>query len=196
MLQRAKPFKPFKFFLDAIDPDRLPQLVGLQLLQDLWVRGESACCAHHVTGNTLAPFPDTPAKDVLMTVALYDQQVTTLGAQLAAATRGLPNLEGSVLLDRPLVPVADGPVDSAHVVYDTGSYQLGVHDDLIPPLANQPAARDDNRCDPHGLRAFIPASLTQLAGFLEGDGIQNFCDGPCDAAVPAEQPEGGPVCEP
>ncbi len=130
-----------------------------------------------------------------MTVALYDQQVTRFGAQIAAATMGLPNLEGSALTDLPLVPDAEGPAASAHVIYDTGSYRLGVDDAFIPPLANLPAAQDDNRCDPHGLRAFIPASLTQLAGFLETGVIENSCNGLCDAAEPLEQPLGGPVCE-
>ncbi|MCG8589788.1 MAG: hypothetical protein MJE66_10900 [Proteobacteria bacterium] len=206
ILQRAKPFAPFQAFLDAVDPDPLLQVLGLQILHELWVRGEPAGYAHHVTGNTLPPLEgplfSTNKKQILMTVALYDQQVSNLGAQIAAATLQIPNLEGSVLPGLPGLEDAAGPQRSAHVVYDTGSYVLGEDDPLIPPLANQRAPVEDNRCDPHGLRGFIPASLEQLTNFLstagkDGGRIVNFCAGACDAAEPLELPGGADApCEP
>jgi hypothetical protein len=198
LLPRAKPFKPLQAFLDAVDPDPLNQALGLLLLGELWTQGEPAGYAHHITGNTLPPLPGTPAKQVLMTVALFDQQVSTLGAQIAAATLGLPNLVGSVNADLPLVPDASGPLPGAHVLWDTGSYVVGEDDALIPPLANLPVQIDDNRCDPHGVRAVIPASLEQVFRFLRPGGtVQNFCDGTCDADGPRELPEGlGVACMP
>jgi hypothetical protein len=191
LLQRAKPFQPFQAFLDAVEPDPLVQALGLTLFHEQWVQGEPAGYVHHVTGNTLPMLsPDTPPKRVLMTVALYDQQVSTLGAQMAAASMGLPNLDGSVNDELPLVDDSAGPQDGAHVLFDTGSYVLGVHDPFIPPLANQFAVVE-NRCDPHGLRLRIPAALEQTLRFLRPGGVvENFCDGRCDAEGPVELPFG------
>jgi hypothetical protein len=197
LLQRAKPFKPFQDFLDIVAPDPLTQVLGLQLLHELWVRGESAGYANHITGETLPPFPGTNTKRVLMTVARFDQQVSTLAAQISAATLGLPNLVGSVETNLPLVPDVGGPLASAHVMYDTGSYVLGEDDQYIPPLTNRPAAVDDNDCDPHGLQALIPAALWQLSTFLRSGEIENFCNGACDAAEPLELPFGADeACQP
>lgn len=203
LLQRAKPFKPLQQFLSVVDPDPLTQTLGLQILHELWVRGESAGYAHHITGNTLAPLEGplygTNEKQILMTVAQYDQQVSPLAAQIAAATLGIPNLvPGSVREERPLVPDVSGPIESAHVLYDTGSYVPGEDDAFIPPLANRPAPEDDNQCDPHGLRGFIPASIQQLTAFLRPGGVvENFCDGACDAARPLEIPSGTATpCDP
>jgi hypothetical protein len=60
----------------------------------------------------------------------------------------------------------DGPVDSALVVYDTGSYdifrpahyQTKGSGPLIPPLRN---LIPSGTCDPHAARVVIPASLDQ-----------------------------------
>lgn len=203
LLQRAKPFKPLQQFLNVVDSDPLTQTLGLQLLHELWVRGESAGYAHHITGNTLAPLEGprlgTNEKRILMTVARFDQQVSPLAAQIAAATLEIPNLvPGSVREELPLVPDAGGPLASAHVLYDTGSYVPGEDDAFIPPLANRPAPEDDNECDPHGLRGFIPASIQQLTSFLRPGGVvENFCDGACDASRPLEIPGGmATPCDP
>jgi len=192
LVQRAKPFKSFQAVLEVIDPDPMVQLIGVAMIHELWVKGEPAGYAHHITGNTLAPLPGTSPKDVLMTVARYDQQVSHLGAQIAAATLGLRNLPGSVLTDLPGVPDVSGSMRSGHIVYDTGAYQAGTATGgFIPPPVNRPAGDDDNRCDPHGLRFTIPASLGQLLRFLQPGGvIENFCHGVCDASGPLELPGG------
>jgi hypothetical protein len=195
LLQRATPFIAFETFLNLIEPDPNVTLLTLALLHERWVRGESAGYATHVTRN---PLPGTNAKRVLMTVALFDQQVANLGSQIAGATLGLRNLEGSVVRDLPLVPDRSGPLPSAYVVYDTGSFdpENPAHAPFIPPLVN--LAGEPNRCDPHGRRGFIPASVEQLLGFLRPGGeIENFCNGLCDAAEPFEIPFGDDApCDP
>lgn len=199
LVQRAKPFKSFQAVLEVIDSDPMVQLIGLGLLHELWVKGDPAGYAHHITGNTLPPLPGTSPKDVLMTVARYDQQVSTLGAQIAAATLGLRNLPGSVLTNLPGVPDVSGSMRSGHIVYDTGAYQPGTATEVfIPPAVNRPAGQDDNRCDPHALRFTIPASLAQLLRFLEpGGAIENHCNGVCDASGPLELPGGlDTACDP
>ena len=69
----------------------------------------------------------------------------------------------------------------------------------LHPAVRQPCRRRPNRCDPHGLRGLIPASVDQLLGFLTPDGkIENFCaDGVCDASEPNEIPFGAATpCDP
>ncbi len=190
LVQRATPFLPFEQLLaitGIAEPTELA--LGISLIGQLWVRGESAGYARHITRD---PFPGTNPKRVLMTEAWLDQQVSNLGTEIAARTLGLPNLKrGSLVSGQVGIPDRSGPLASALVVYDTGSFDLDDPEDapFVPPLANQQA--EPNRCDPHGLRGFIPASLRQLIGFLQPDGlIENFCNGDCDAAEPLELPFG------
>jgi hypothetical protein len=194
LLQRAKPFKQFEAFVSFVNQDPTEQLIGYGLNHELWVRGEPAGYANHVTGRPLAPLRGTPRKEVLVTAAWLDQQVSNLGSQLLARTLRLGMLEGSLQRGLPGIPDTTGPQKSAYVVYDTGSYDLenDAHRRFIPPIGNRPALADDNRCDPHNQRQVIPASIDQLLGFLTPHGaIENFCaDGVCDASEPNELPFG------
>jgi hypothetical protein len=197
LMQRATPFLPFEFLLGLtgiVDPMQVA--LGLGLIHELWVRGESAGYARHITKD---PLPGTQAKRILMTEAWLDQQVSNTGTEIAARTLGLPNLRsGSLVSNLVDIPDASGPLDSALVVYDTGSFDFDnpAHAEFIPPLANLQAV--PNGCDPHGLRGFIPASIQQLLTFLQPGGrIENFCNGACDAGEPFELPGGADApCDP
>ncbi len=209
LLQRATPFLQFEDLLLLTSlGDPMDQAILNSLIHELWVRGESAGYATHITGNTFDP--QTPAKHVLMTVAYLDQQVSNQGAEISARTLGLPMLEGSLLSGIAEIPDRAGPLDGAMVIYHTASFDLDnpAHEPFIPPLANRQARV--NHCDPHGRRTFIPASLEQLVTFFQPGGqIENFCDGLCDAdptvtrtlstgeELPIEMPFGDPVaCDP
>lgn len=198
LLQRSFAFAPFSGFLNVFEPDPLRQALGLQVLHEIWARGESAAYANHITGTPLAPLPGTNAKHVLLTPGRYDSVVHPLGAQIAAATMGVANIDGSIETNLPLVLDASSPQDSGHMLYDTGSYVLGEDDAFIPPLANEPPADDGGSCNPHGRAAVIPAALLQLISFLTPDGVvENFCHGLCDAAEPLEIPYGEATpCDP
>lgn len=169
--------------------DPIQQRMLLLLTHELWVRGESAGYATHVTRD---PLPGTNVKNVLLTAALYDQLVTNLATELAARTLGVPSLEGSILPARPGIPDVSGPVSGAVQFYDAGTFDPNdpVQASFIPPLTNvQPVA---NRCDPHGRQAFIPASIDQLFEFLRPGGeIRSFCNGACDGGEPYELPYNG-----
>jgi hypothetical protein len=190
LLQRATPFAPFELFLQAIEPNPNVHLITLAFLHETWVLGESAAYATHVTSD---PLPGTNAKNVLMTVALYDQQVSNIASEIAGATLELPNLVGSVMPELPRLPSRRGPLTSAYVVYDAASFDASnpLQAPFIPPLTNVQAL--GNRCDPHGRRGFIPASIEQLLAFLQPGGlVENFCtdDGLCNASEPFEIPGG------
>lgn len=201
LLQRATPFLEFQSALQLTgitDPMQTVLLLGL--MHELWVRGESAGYATHITSN---PLEGTNVKNVLMTAALYDPEVSNQGTEIAARTLGLPSLIGSILPNRPLIPDEAGPLPSALVFYNTGDFDSNNAADVpfIPPLANlQPQL---NHCNPHGEQAFIPAAIQQMLTFLKPAGqvinsgqVVNYCNGLCDAGDPTELPHGNPPCNP
>ena len=186
LLQRATPFLEFQIVLDltiefdaTTGPNPTRQILGLSLVNELWATGESVGYASHITEN---PLPGTNRKQVLLTMAWLDEQVSNQCTEITARTLELPMLRGSLLSGLPQIRDREGPLESAMVVYDTASFDLSdpAQQSIIPPLANRPSRR--NRCDPHGRRQFIPASLRQLVAFLQPGGrVVNFCDGICDA---------------
>jgi hypothetical protein len=196
LLQRATPFVLFQGALELTGiGDAMDQALLLGIIHELWVRGESAGYATHITSD---PLPGTNAKHILMTSAFVDQQVSNQGTEIAARTLGLPSLIGSLQTNLVDIPDQAGPLPSALVMYDTGSFDLDnpAHAPFIPPLANLQA--ESNRCDPHGLQARIPAALEQLRTFLQPGGqVVNYCNGRCDAGEPFELPDGKDApCDP
>ena len=196
LLHRATPFLQFETLITLLNRDALDQALGLGLQHELWVRGEPAGYATHVTSN---PLPGTNAKQVLATVALYDHQVANLGSQLLGRTLRLGTLEGSAMRGLAGQPDLEGPQDSGYVVYSTGSFDPNnpLHLPFIPPLVNEQVQID--KCDPHGRRGFIPASVAQLQQyFTPGGKLENHCtdDGVCNASEPNEWPNGLTPCDP
>ena len=196
LLQRSTDFSQFENALRLTGiTDPIQTALGLGIIHELWVRGESAGYATHITGNPLA---GTNAKNILMTMAWLDQQVSNVATEIAARTLGLPNLVGSLRANLVEIPDRPGPLSSALEIYDTGSFDLNnpAHAPFIPPLANR--APTTSCCDPHGLRGYIPASVQQLRAFLQPGGqITNYCNGLCDAAEPSELPFGRATpCDP
>ena len=180
LLSRATPFRELEDLLfNFTQPNVTIQALGIQLIQELWTRGEPAGYARHVTGSNAEPLPGAGPKKILMTVARFDHQVSNQASEIMARTLRIPSLEGTAEPDKPGIPVLPGPLDSALVYYDSGALVPGVDDQDIPPLMNRRVAR--GRCDPHSARLTTPASLDQLSTFLQPDGeIVNFCDGICD----------------
>jgi len=186
LLQRSTQFGQFQALLAGIGlSDPMQTLLGVQLQHELWVASEPAGYARHVTADRLPG--SGAASHVLMTAAWLDKQVSNQCTEVAARTLGLPNLLGGSIVQG-LQAIADelGPLDSAFVMYDTGSFDLfnPQHEPFIPPLAN---LIPSNRCDPHSARPRIPAAIRQVIGFLAPGGpVENFCNGFCDAGDPTE----------
>lgn len=201
MLQRATPFILFQDLLLITGlTDPMMVALGLQIIHELWVRGEPAGYVTHVTSNPLA---GVNPKNVLISQAYLDQQVSNQCTEIQARTMNVPSLVGSNRSGMPQIPDVAGPLTSAYVEYDTGSFSFGIpeHAPFIPPLANLQAT--PSGCDPHGLQGFIPASVQQLATFFADGGISNFCSGPgsvCDTISSpgdlSELPKGEAACDP
>jgi hypothetical protein len=190
--------------------DPMDTALGYGLLHEQWVSSEPASAARHVTGLVDTPLDDPsgsplPGKKMLMTVAWVDHQVSNQASEILARTLGIPQLLGSLQQGLAGIPdVAEGPsgLDSALVTYDTGSFDVfdaGL-DGVTPGLSNTIVSPD--KCDPHGYRFPIPASLDQLLEFLQPGGtIFNYCtdDGVCNASDNNERPDGvapAALCDP
>jgi len=172
--------------------DPLDTLLLYALAHEVWVSGEPAGYATHVTKDPLPGSSPDPihrtGKKILFTPAWLDKTVPNAPTEVAARTLGLPQLAGSTQKGMPGIPDAAGPLDSALVMWDLGSFDLfdpadQVH---IPPLSNAVAT---TACDPHGARWSVPAGIQQMLEFLRPGGqIRNTCrdDGQCNASEPYE----------
>jgi len=163
LLDRSHDFDTFFTMFRTMYPDPMETMYWLGLIQTLWDQGDPA--GYGLTVNQ-DPLPDTPAKTVLMQVAIGDRQVSTLGAHVMARAYG------ATLLDPPArevwgLPTTSGDVQgSALVEWDYG---------LDEPYTN--VTSDD--ADPHEWprREFL--AQEQMYHFFTEGVVVNTCDGPC-----------------
>jgi hypothetical protein len=186
LLQRSTQFGPFDQLLAGLGlTDPMQVILGVQILHELWVASEPAGYARHITSDPLPGSGDP--KRILMTPAWLDKQVSNQCSEAAARTMQLPNLvPGSIQRALQGIEDREGPLDSAYVMWDPGAFDIfnPAHQPFIPPLAN---VIPSDVCDPHGDRPRIPASIRQLAQFLQPGGqVVNTCNGLCDGGEPDE----------
>ena len=193
LIQRSTQFTAFQQLFQTIGLiDPMQTVLGIGLLHELWVSAEPAGYARHITTDVL-PGTLTP-KHILMTAGWLDKQVSNQCTEIAARTLELSSLDGSLQHGLQQIPDTVGPLDSAFVMYDTGSFDLfnPAHQPFIPPLSN---LIPSPVCDPHVRRPQIPAGILQLVNFLQPGGqVVNFCSGVCDAGSAIEQPPS--ACDP
>jgi hypothetical protein len=176
LLQRSVDFDLYKLILDVSYPEPFVQLLGIDLIQMLWDRGETNGYAQHLTR---APYPRTPRHTVLLLGAVGDHQVSQFALQVEARTMGIPAHLPLVGPGREhggengwgLVPIDRYPWDgSAYFLWDTGA--------ALAPLENV-APREGH--DPHDDTPQIPAVQALKDAFWHPDGtVIDVCDGaPC-----------------
>jgi hypothetical protein len=184
MAQRGISFRTFAGFAFHHYSDQSMHPVLLDLIQQLWDRGDPAGYAQHMTS---APLPDTPSHVVLMQVAYGDHQVSTYAAALEARTIGAsvhaPALDfntnrardSNIVFGIPAIG-ASPFAGSALVIWDSGPGRV-----QPPPLANVPPVESPTNRDPHPDVRFTPAAQQQMSDFLTPDGaVVDVCGGaPC-----------------
>jgi hypothetical protein len=189
LLQRSTDFTPFANFLYGVAPgggytDSSIHPLILDLMQQLWDRGEADGYAAHMTSDAL---PGTPAHKVLMHVAYGDHQVSHYAAAVEARTIGahahqpaldLPARSQDENLFFGIPAIQSYPFDgSAIVIWDSGPGLVPP-----PPLTNTPPTVGR---DPHGdVRATV-AARAQKSAFLDANGsVVDVCGGqPCHTDV-------------
>ncbi|MBM4243004.1 MAG: hypothetical protein FJ148_04210 [Deltaproteobacteria bacterium] len=173
LLQRSVDFDDYKLIYAPAYPDPYDQLIGIQIIQMLWDRGETNGYANHVTRD---PLPGTPVKKVLLLGAVGDHQVSEYSLQIQARTMAV---NGHVPLAAPdrtinedkgwgIEPVPSYPWDgSAYFLFDTGA--------VLSPLGNVPPREGH---DPHDDTPRIPAAQDLKSAFLRPDGVVlDVCNG-------------------
>lgn len=163
LLHRSADFTTFFVIFQTMYPDPAHVTLWLGLMQALWDSGETS---GYATVTTADPLPDTPAKDVLLQVAVGDKQVTTLGAHMHARALGASLIDPTVREVWGLQSAASVSEGSALVEWEYG---------LEEPVENVPPTGED----PHESPRRELAGQQQIAWFFETGEIKNFCEGEC-----------------
>src|SRR5207237_955950 len=146
--------------------DPLDVVLAINLFQMRWDKVEGSGVAQAVQQGTLT---GTPAKQLLIQVALADEQVPNIGSWWQARTMGIP-----VLGPSPMTPwgltVRDTPLagGSAIVILDGGA--------PMPPVTNTPPAQDLKM---HAMPRKQGATRRQIQEFFATGRIVNECAGAC-----------------
>jgi hypothetical protein len=189
LVQRSTDFAPFGTILYGAYPDQSSHPLILDLMQQLWDRGDPDGYAQQMTSH---PLPDTPSHQVLMQIAYGDHQVSMYAAAVEARTIGASAYEPALDLatnrrrDRNLfygIPaIAAFPFrGSAIEVWDSGAGRV-----QPPPVGNiAPVDNTTTNIDPHPDPRNTPLARVQKSDFLEPNGvIVNVCAGrPCRTSV-------------
>jgi hypothetical protein len=184
LVQRSTDFAPFGTLLYAAYPDQSSHPLILDLMQQLWDRGEPDGYAEQMTTD---PLPGTPSHQVLMQIAYGDHQVSMYSAAVEARTVGASAYQPALDLssnrsrDRNLFyglpTIRSFPFNgSAIEIWDSGPGHT-----QPPPLTNTAPVDSATNQDPHEDPRVTPAAQAQISDFLTPSGrVTNICGGrPC-----------------
>jgi hypothetical protein len=161
LLNRSVDFDMYFGLLKQGFGDSRDLQIILALIQGMWDEAEPTGYSHRIDND---PFPNTPSHDVLITAAIGDHQVTTLGAHIMARAVGAPHLDTGIREIWGLEQVSDMNAGSTYV-----EYSFGLPED---PLENVPQTACD---DPHGKLRQLPENREQRHVFFQTGVVENFC---------------------
>ena len=171
LLTRSADFDDFLEIFRINWPDPKHLSLWIALVQTLW---DSAEPSGYAAVTTADPLPGTPAKDVLLQVAMADKQVSPLGAHFMARGYGARLIEDPVRAPWGLETAPSGWAGSAIVEFD---YGIDVPHENVPPTGP----------DPHEWPRRERAGQDQIDHFFRTGEVVHFCEGPCgDPARGAE----------
>jgi hypothetical protein len=168
LLDRSADWPQYRTILNGGYADSLDDTLVIGLCQMRWDKVEGSGVVNTVlTGAPTAPI----AKQLLMQIALSDEQVPNLGSYWQARSMGI-----QVLGPTPVTPwgltVATGPLEvgtSAMLIMDGGA--------PAPPSTNVPAPKVDPSM--HDLTRTQGATRRQIKEFYDTGTIVNECAGVC-----------------
>ena len=165
LLDRSADWPTYQLILNGAYPDLLDVTLAVSLFQMRWDKVEGSGIAHVVTAG--AP-TGVPPKQILMQVALADEQVPNIGSWWQARTMNIPVVGPTPTtpwgLSAQAAPLAGG---SALVIMDGG----------VPPPPTGNVAPPD--LGMHNLTRNQPAARRQIKAFFETGRIVNECAGAC-----------------
>lgn len=165
LLERSADWTTYSAILSSAYPDALDVTLAVSLFQMRWDKVEGSGVANSVLAG--AP-TGVPPKQLLIEIALGDEQVPNLGSYWLARTMGIPILGPTPTTPWGLaVQPSPLPGGSAMVIMDGGAPP--------PPVANLPPTSSGM----HDLTRKQPATRRQIKAFFETGQIVNECDGAC-----------------
>ncbi|MBV8759647.1 MAG: hypothetical protein JO257_20325 [Deltaproteobacteria bacterium] len=168
LLDRSADWPQYRMVLNAAYPDPLDDELLINLMQMRWDKTEPAGIANTVLDGTAT---GVPPKQILMQIALGDEEVSDFAAYWEARTMAIPMVTPSPTtawgLDRApgLIP------PSALAVYDCGAPPLPLTNTPPPKTACAPAGRSEL----HDLPAHVAAGRRQMAEFYATGQIVDEC---------------------
>ncbi|HEU0032463.1 MAG TPA: hypothetical protein VFQ53_17645 [Kofleriaceae bacterium] len=165
LLERSQDWPIYRTTLNGAYPDPLDVTLAISLFQMRWDKTEGSGVANSVLVGTPT---GVPAKQILMQIAIGDEQVPNAGSYWQARTMQIPLLGPSPTTPWGLT-VQDSPLaaGSALVIYDGGAPPV--------PAENVPAVD----ADMHNLTRNQPAARRQINEFFTTGQIINECSGAC-----------------
>ena len=166
MLERSSDWPTYRTILLGAYSDPLDVVMAINLFQQRWDQTETSGIANVVLAGTAT---GVPPKQLLLHMAIGDDEVPNLATEWQARTMGIPVLAPA----SPYVPwgmtMATGPLagGSALVIMDGGAPPV--------PLTNEPAPETGM----HNLTRNQAASRRQIAHFFATGEVRNECDGAC-----------------
>lgn len=170
---------------NAYPQSTLVQALLMVFVQMAWDEIDPITHIAHLTGDAAAPYANTPAKQMLLQIAVGDSQVANIGADLWARTAGIDVLAPH-LTDYPLfqLTATPGPLTSAATYWNE-------HMEPHPPLGNRPGERDNGT---HGSLRWRAKAIEQIATFFRtGEIVQTCSDGKAPVACDCTDDE---ICGP
>lgn len=184
LLNRSKDFNDFNNFFEAAYPANYDRQFLLSAVEMLWEQVETNGHALHLTDD---PYPNTPAKKILLHVGYGDHQVSHISAEIEARSIGAKLRVPATMADKPIpdiVPwygieeIESFPHDgSAMVIWDSGNPPPPVTNTPPPPYdPTDPAWASALPCplrfegDPHECPRRQPLARLQKSEFLKSNG--------------------------
>ncbi|MBK9036775.1 MAG: hypothetical protein IPL61_36920 [Myxococcales bacterium] len=170
MLERSTDWPTYKTILSGTYPDPFDVVLAISLFQQRWDQTETSGVANVVLAGTAT---GTPPKQILMHMAIGDDEVPNLATEWQARTMGVPVLAPASVYTPYGMTAADSPIvgGSALVIMDGGAPAV--------PLTNEPAPETGM----HNLTRTQAASRRQIKHFFETGEIVNECAGACMCAA-------------
>lgn len=161
MLERSTDWPTYKTIMIGAYPDPLDVALLIGLMQMRWdLSDPSGTVDDILTGK----IPGTPPKQILLHMAIGDDEVPNISTEWQARTMGVSNV-GPTVKELYGIPTTTEPImgGSGLVIWDGGS--------PIPPLTNVPAPDTGA----HGVTRKQPAAWRQMGTFYETGVIEHTC---------------------
>jgi hypothetical protein len=179
LLDRSMDWPKYQTILRGGYSDLLDDQLVLALMQMRWDKTEPSGIANGVLAGTAT---GVPPKQLLMQIAVADEQVSDFAAYWEARSMNVPVVAPTVTAPWGLTPKdTSSPITSALAIYDCAGPALPLTN-TPPPKQGCAAAGTDEL---HDLPAHLPAGRRQMKTFYETGQIVNECAGACTCATGA-----------